>query len=215
VRGRPATTVIVTALAVSSAFLLGAARLPGSNRGYEPNQPIAFSHRLHVSDLEIGCAYCHTGAEISRHAGIPPMNVCMNCHRFVTGASRGGESAAAPEAGATEGKPQAEISPELRKLYDALARDEKLALVPGRTAQAVRWVKVHNLPDFVFFDHRSHVSVGVACQQCHGPVDTMDRIRQVAPLSMGWCVNCHRDASESGIAGKAVNAPTNCSTCHY
>jgi len=79
----------------------------------------------------------------------------------------------------------------------------------------VAWTRIHSLPDFVYFDHRAHVNAGVVCQQCHGPVETMERVRQVSDLSMGWCVNCHRDANEKGIGGRRVNASINCSTCHY
>jgi hypothetical protein len=76
-------------------------------------------------------------------------------------------------------------------------------------------VRVHNLPDFVYFDHRAHVTAGVTCQHCHGPIESMERVRQVETLSMGWCVNCHRDATENGISGQAVHASTDCAVCHY
>jgi hypothetical protein len=82
-------------------------------------------------------------------------------------------------------------------------------------AKAIPWVRVHNLPDFAYFDHRAHVVAGVACQKCHGPVETMERVRQVESLSMGWCVNCHRDANLHGVAGKKVNASLDCAACHY
>jgi cytochrome c peroxidase len=86
---------------------------------------------------------------------------------------------------------------------------------PARRAAPIAWTRVHNLPDFVYFDHRAHVNGGVSCQTCHGPVETMERLRQVSDLSMGWCVNCHRDANRSGIEGKRVNASTDCVTCHF
>jgi hypothetical protein len=177
--------------------------LPGNQQGYEPVQPIAYSHRLHAGELQMQCLYCHFGAETSRHAGIPPASVCMNCHRFITaplGAVRGEDELAQNEKRA----PRPVVSAELRKLYDAIGQGRPIA-----------WNRVHSLPGFVYFDHRAHVATGMACQQCHGPVESMERVRQVADLSMGWCVNCHREANRTGIAGRRVNASTNCSTCHY
>jgi hypothetical protein len=79
----------------------------------------------------------------------------------------------------------------------------------------IEWVKVHNLPDFVYFNHSAHVTAGVECQTCHGEVQTMERVRQVNDLSMGWCVNCHRDANANGVKGKKVYASTDCITCHF
>ncbi|PWT81659.1 MAG: cytochrome C [Blastocatellia bacterium] len=177
-------------------------RSPGNNQGYEPIQPIAFSHKLHAGDMQISCVYCHLGAETSRYAGIPAVSTCMNCHKTVT-------------ASAAQQRARAAESPELRKLYDALALDKKLAPVPGAIPKPIAWQRVHQLPDFVYFDHRGHVSAGVGCQNCHGPVDSMDRVRQVETLAMGWCVNCHRAANISGVAGKPVYASTDCVTCHY
>ena len=167
-------------------------RLPGNHQDYEPKQPIAFSHRLHAGELQISCVYCHSGAEKSQHAGIPATSVCMNCHKSVTASS-----------GALRDDPKA-VSDELRKLFESLKRDEPIP-----------WVRVHNLPDFAYFDHRAHAHAGVACQKCHGPVETMERVRQVESLSMGWCVNCHREANTIGVAGKKVNASLDCVTCHY
>lgn len=188
--------------------------LPGNQQGYEPEQPIAFSHRLHAGELQVACVYCHAGAEASRYAGVPPASTCMNCHRYVT-APYGAllaESDAASKAGRT---PRPVVSPELRKLYDALGLDEKMQPDPGRTPHPIAWLKVHNLPAFTYFDHRAHVQAGVDCQHCHGAVQTMERMRQVESLTMGWCVNCHRDASRTGVAGKPVKASTDCATCHY
>jgi hypothetical protein len=189
-------------------------RLPGNQQGYEPVQPIAFSHRLHAGELQLACVYCHTGAETSRHAGTPAASTCMNCHRFIT-APYGTLLAEAEEASKAKRPPRPVISPELEKLYDALGLDEKMQPDPDRERHPIAWVKVHNLPAFVYFDHRAHVNAGVDCQRCHGPVETMERLRQVEDLSMGWCVNCHREASRTGVAGKPVKASTDCSTCHY
>ena len=214
---RTVTIVLTVALLIALALLgsrLGGVNLPGIQQGYEPEQPIAYSHRLHAGELQIACLYCHFGAETSRHAGIPPAGVCMNCHAFVTaplGAVRAEDEAAARE----KREPRRVVSSELAKLYRALALGEDLRPVPGAARTPIAWVRVHNLPDFVFFDHRPHVAAGVACQICHGPVETMERMRQESDLTMGWCVNCHRDANRTGIGGKAVRASIDCVACHY
>ena len=177
-------------------------RLPGNQQGYAPEQPIAFSHRLHAGELQISCVYCHSGAEKGRHAGIPATSVCMNCHKTVTASF-----------GSLRDNPKA-VSPELRKLLTSYGLDDNLKRDLTK-AKPIPWVRVHNLPDFAFFDHRAHVNAGVACQKCHGPVETMERVQQVESLSMGWCVNCHRDANTHGVAGKKVNASLDCAACHY
>lgn len=189
-------------------------QLPGDQQGYEPVQPVAYSHRLHAGDLQVPCLYCHFGAERSRHAGIPPANVCMNCHKFVTapiGAIRAEDDLADQE----NRPPRRIISPELKKLYTALGLNDALKPDPAITPAPIQWVKVHNLPDFAYFDHRPHVTAGVICQTCHGPIETMERVRQVQKLSMGWCVNCHRQSNAVGVAGKPVNASIDCVSCHY
>ncbi|HEU0140249.1 MAG TPA: cytochrome c3 family protein [Bryobacteraceae bacterium] len=188
--------------------------LPENQQDYEPVQPIAYSHRLHAGELQIACQYCHFGAEKSRHAGIPAASVCMNCHRFVTaplGALREEDELAKSE----KRPPRAIVSAELQKLYDALALNAKMERDPAKQTQPIAWTKVHHLPDFVYFDHRPHVNAGVTCQECHGPVETMERVRQVPDLSMGWCVNCHRNANRTGVAGKPVQASIDCSACHF
>ncbi len=230
------TLVLLTALLFSLLVLVpkfNVYALPGNQRGYEPAQPIAYSHRLHAGDLQIQCLYCHSGAEKSRHAGIPAANVCMNCHRFISaplGAIRAEDEAARKENRA----PRRVVSPEIQKIYDALALDDQIKPDLSKRPTPIAWVKVDNLPDFVYFDHRPHVNAGVACQKCHGPVETMERVRQVEDLSMGWCVNCHRSVDRTGLDGKGnftsapapaaqgpvpvthrVYAPTDCSTCHY
>lgn len=217
--------IITLALAVGvvlvGLILATAARdvhLPANQQDYEPVQPIAFSHRLHAGELNIACLHCHGAAEQSRHAGIPAASTCMNCHRLVTAplASVQAEDKLAQE---EKRQPQRIISPELQKLYDDLGltlnEKQELAPDPKRTARPVPWVKVYNVPDFVYFDHRAHVGVGVTCQQCHGAVETMERVRQVGDLSMGWCVNCHRTANQDGINGVRVNASIDCVTCHH
>jgi hypothetical protein len=217
VTSRILTLTLVVALALSFFVLapqLLALRVPGNNQGYEPPQPIAFSHRLHAGDLQVQCLFCHSGAERSRHAGIPPASVCMNCHRFVTaplGALRAEDDAAARE----NRKPRRIVSPELQKLYDALALDEAMQPAAGKATHPIVWAAVHRLPDFVYFDHRPHVVAGLACQMCHGPVETMTRVRQEHPLTMGWCVNCHRELGGTGGPGKPTVPLIDCSTCHF
>lgn len=149
----------------------------GSQQGYEPAQPIAFSHAIHAGENRIDCRYCHTGVERSRHAGVPALATCMNCHAKV----------------ATD-------KPEVQKLAQA-----------ARDGRPVAWVKVHRLPDHAYFSHKSHVvSGGVDCRVCHGPAESMHRMRQESPLTMGWCVDCHRTEREKG---RAV-PPLDCSACH-
>jgi hypothetical protein len=211
---RTLTRLLALALTLAAASLAARANLPGNHQGYEPEQPIAFSHRLHAGELQIACLYCHAGAERSRYAGIPAASVCMNCHRYFTASARAlaAEDAAAEREGRA---PRPVVSPELRKLYDALGLGDTLRRDPARRPRPIAWVRVHSLPDFVYFDHRAHLAAGLGCRPCHGPVETMDRVRQVADLSMGWCVNCHRAAAREGIAGRAVRASTDCATCHY
>jgi hypothetical protein len=206
IRSRVLTIVLGIAVCFSGVLLVSRAaifHLPGNHQGYEPVQPIAYSHRLHAGEMQIQCQYCHFGADKSRHAGIPPASVCMNCHKFVT-ASLGAVRAEDEDAAKEKRAPRPIVSPELRKLYDAV-----------NTGTPIAWNRIHSLPDFVYFDHRPHVNAGVACQQCHGPVEAMERVRQVSDLTMGWCVNCHRDSNRTGVAGRTVYASINCSTCHY
>ncbi len=213
--------IVTVVLGVGVAFSLtvlvfgsSAMRLPGNQQGYAPEQPIAFSHRLHAGELQINCLYCHFGAETSRHAGIPASSICMNCHKFVSaplGAIRAEDKLAEEE----NRKPGRVVSTEIQKIYDAMGLDEALARDTAKTPASVEWIKVHNVPDFVYFDHRVHVGAGVACQRCHGAVETMERVHQVEDLSMGWCVNCHRRVNEIGVAGRKVNASLDCAACHY
>jgi hypothetical protein len=161
-----------------------------SNEGYAPAQPIPYSHRLHAGELKIPCLYCHSGAEKSKHASIPALNVCMNCHRVVK----------------TD-------SPYIKQITQAY--------VEGKP---IEWVRVHELPDYVYFPHKRHVAKGVSCQTCHGQVQEMDRVSQFAPLTMGWCMECHRgQTTPKNVLQKIYPnmkdphgpvAPVNCSTCH-
>ncbi len=209
--------VLVVGLAGSVMFLV--ARLqgvhwPGNQQDYEPVQPIEFSHRQHAGKLEIACLYCHFGAQTSRHAGIPPASLCMNCHGLVT-ASRDSVLKEYQVAQKERRPARPIVSDQLRPLYDALALDDKLQPDTSKKPTPIAWVRIHQLPAFTAFDHRSHVAAGVACQDCHGPVETMDRVRQVSSLSMGWCVKCHRDPAGHGVADRKAQASTDCSACHY
>ena len=237
IAGSPITTVLLMVglgfALLTAAPNLATVHLPGNQVGYEPVQPIAFSHRLHAGELQVQCVYCHSGAERSRHAGIPAASTCMNCHRFVT-ATRGAIRAEDEVAQQEKRAPRRIVSPEIKKVYDALALDDRMQRDPNESTLPIAWTKVYALPDFVYFDHRPHVNAGVTCQTCHGPVETMERVRQVGDLSMGWCVNCHRGVNANGLDGKGnfasapapaannlkpvirrVNASTDCSTCHF
>ena len=211
------TAVLLIGLGFSSLALvprLLSAHLPGSDQGFEPKQPIAFSHRLHAGEMQISCLYCHHEAEHGPHAGFPATSICMNCHKSVT--SLISEARAEFEAAKQEKRPVRKlVSPELAKLYTALGLDGKQQPDPTKTPTPIRWVRVHNLPAFARFDHRAHVGAGVECQHCHGPVETMERVRQFSDLSMGWCVNCHRDVNREGVEGKVVHASNDCATCHH
>jgi Cytochrome c7 and related cytochrome c len=217
------TYVLLAGLGVSGLALANHLRsfpFPGNQEGYTPEQPIKFfSHKQHAGDLGISCVYCHYNAGKSPHAGIPPANLCMNCHNFVT-ASADAVQAEKEEALRAVPKPRPErpiVSKKLEKLYEALGfaldADGKMKRDESKEQSAIRWVKVHNLPQYTRFDHRAHVSAGVKCQDCHGPVEKMDVISQSFSLSMGWCVKCHKDHKE--IEGKKVSPSTDCAACHY
>lgn len=189
-------------------------RRPDIEQGYSPQQPINYSHQLHAGELQINCQFCHSAAKHSQHAGIPASDVCMKCHKIVTSSFEVLQQEM-KQADQEKRKPQQIVSPELRKLYESLGLDETLQPKAGATPTPLPWVRVHDLPDYVCFDHRAHVSAGVTCQHCHGPVESMQRVRQTESLSMGWCVNCHREATSQGINGQSVHASTNCSVCHH
>lgn len=164
----------------------------GVDQGYAPVQPIHYSHRIHAGENAIDCKYCHSSARVSKHSGIPSLNICMNCHKSIA-------EVAGPEAGelssVTEDYSKEFYDKEIQKLYKAVGWDEATQSYTGDT-QAVEWVRIHNLPDFAYFNHSQHVSVaGIECQKCHGPVEEMEIMYQYAPLTMGWCINCHRETN--------------------
>ena len=147
-------TVVVMKVGIDGLFTVGV------QQGYEPTQPIAFSHKVHAGDNQIDCNYCHTGVRKSKNANIPSPNICMNCHSSIK----------------TESK-------EIQKIYAAIENNEP-----------IEWKRIHNLPDLAYFNHSQHVEVGkLECKTCHGPVEEMEVVSQYAPLTMGWCINCHRE----------------------
>ncbi|SNR40408.1 cytochrome c3 family protein [Hymenobacter mucosus] len=192
---------IVFVLAVLYESIQGAMGV-GLTQGYQPTQPIAFSHKLHAGEHQINCAYCHTSVYKSKSANIPSANICMNCHSQIK----------------TE-------SPEIKKIYRAIERK-----------QPIQWVRIHNLPDLAYFNHSQHTQVGgLECQTCHGPIQNMEVVYQYSPLTMGWCINCHRETplntkgnayydnlvklhdTKNGAVPFTVssNGGTECSKCHY
>ncbi|WP_448701189.1 c-type cytochrome [Mucilaginibacter sp. AW1-3] len=181
--------------------------------GYQPVQPIKYSHELHAGIMKIDCQYCHSGAYKSKNASIPSLNVCMNCHKTVK----------------TE-------SPEIHKIYDALGYDPATQKYDSTKARPIQWVRIHNLPDFAYFNHSQHVKVGkVKCQTCHGPIETMKEVYQYSPLTMKWCIQCHKrtdvdykgnayyekmvDVHEKIKRGEKVTEASmgglECGKCHY
>ncbi|HYE56257.1 MAG TPA: c-type cytochrome [Chitinophagaceae bacterium] len=155
-------------------------------QNYQPEQPIYFSHKVHAGLNQINCMYCHSGAWDSKHAGIPSINVCMNCHQSISTYEKG------PELTNADGE-TINGTAEIQKLYKAAGfTPGQLPWDPAK-GKAIEWVKIHNLPDHVYFNHSQHVRAGkVQCQTCHGEITAMDEVKQFADLSMGWCVNCHR-----------------------
>ncbi|MTG96853.1 MULTISPECIES: c-type cytochrome [Myroides] len=177
-------SVIVMVL-VGSYFAFGYMMQIGVDKGYEPVQPIHFSHKIHAGDNGIDCKYCHSAARSSKTSGIPSLNVCMNCHKNI--------SEFTGEAGKDYGKYTPEFyTGEIQKLYDAVGWDADAQKYTGKE-KPVKWVRIHNLPDFAYYNHSQHVNVaGLECQTCHGPVEEMEIMRQHSPLTMGWCIDCHR-----------------------
>jgi mono/diheme cytochrome c family protein len=191
----------------------------GVYQGYAPEQPIKFSHKLHAGDNKIACVYCHSGVEKSKHANIPSANVCMNCHMYI-------------QEGPTYGKE------EIGKIYAALDYNPETRTY-GKNQKPIQWIRVHSLPDHAYFNHSQHVAVGkIECTECHGPIDSMEVVQQYSPLTMGWCIDCHRKTEVDykdnkyyeELHKKFVNDPSykkgdkftigsigglECSKCHY
>ena len=160
----------------------------GVQQGYMPTQPIAYSHELHAGQYEIDCNYCHTGVRKSKSANIPSANICMNCHVAIK----------------TESK-------EIQKIYAAIDYDPETGEY-GEDTQPIEWVRVHNLPDLAYFNHSQHVKVGgLECETCHGPIKEMEVVYQYSNLTMGWCINCHR---ETNVKSKGSDYYTNLVELH-
>jgi mono/diheme cytochrome c family protein len=159
----------------------------GRQKNYQPVQPIYYSHKVHAGINQISCLYCHGNAWESKHAAIPSINVCMNCHKAISTYEKG------PKLFDEDGK-EIDGNAEIQKLYAAAGYTAGQPNWDPSKAKPVEWIKIHNLPDHVFFSHAQHVNAGkVQCQTCHGPVQDMDKVFQFADLSMGWCINCHRE----------------------
>lgn len=165
----------------------------GIDQGYAPIQPIHYSHKVHAGDNKIECQYCHSSARVSKHSGIPSLNVCMNCHKSIYEYKGNPEGPSAEDL--ANGYTNEFYTAEIKKLYKAVGWDEENQKYTGNS-EPVKWVRIHNLPDFAYFNHSQHVSVaGIECQTCHGPVEEMEIMYQYSPLTMGWCINCHRETN--------------------
>ena len=166
------TVFIILGFGVNSAWnlMLGV----GVTKGYAPEQPIAYSHKLHSGINGIDCNYCHHSARHGKSAAIPSANVCMNCHTYINEGPSG--------------------KAEIQKIYDAVGFDpEKGQYIEGYEQKPIKWVRIHNLPDHAYFNHSQHVVAGgLECQDCHGAIEEMEVVEQHAELTMGWCIDCHR-----------------------
>lgn len=172
--------------------------------GYQPKQPVPFSHEVHAGQLGLDCQYCHTQVFDSKQANVPATQTCMNCHDQIRA-----------------------DSDSLKKVRES-----------WETGQPIEWIRVHNLPDHAYFSHEAHVNVGVGCESCHGRIDQMEVVRQVEPLSMSWCLDCHRnpedqlrpvsdvttmgydpenrkEIGERLVTKKNIHPPQYCQGCHY
>jgi len=230
--------VAILAFIFAGYWLVNGAIGEGRQQNYQPLQPIFYSHKVHVGINQLNCLYCHAGAEKSRQAMIPSTNVCMNCHKQIN--SYTGE--ADHPLVTAEGK-QINGTEQIQLLYkyagwDPVKKDYNRDANGNIKATPIEWIKIHNLPDHVYFNHSQHVKVGqIQCQRCHGPIQDMDEVYQFAPLSMGWCINCHRqtdvqfvnnnyysifqkyhDEIKSGKREGVTEADmggTECQKCHY
>ncbi len=176
---------ILVLFCVGGYFTINAAIGLGRMKHYQPEQPIYYSHKVHAGTNQVSCLYCHGGAQDSKHANIPSLNVCMNCHKAIK-EYKG-------EAIYRENGIQVNGTSEIQKLYDYTGWNPN-AKRYDRPGRPVQWIKIHSLPDHVYFNHSQHVKVGKQqCQTCHGPIQEMPEVYQFADLSMGWCINCHRE----------------------
>ena len=177
---------VVFFLLSSAYFAYGWMMQIGIDQGYMPVQPIHYSHKIHSGANQIDCQYCHSSVRSSKHSGIPSLNVCMNCHENI--AEYNGEE------DLEKGYTKDFYTNEIKKLYKAVGWDEQSRTYTGDT-EPVKWVRIHNLPDFVYFNHSQHVNVaGIDCKECHGPIEEMEIVYQHSSLTMGWCISCHRES---------------------
>ncbi len=182
-----AAGVVLFSLVLGFAF--GAYALWPANleEGYQPEQPIEFSHATMAGKHQVDCLYCHSCAEKGRFATIPPTSTCMKCHKEIKPKNSKGE-----------------LLPDMVKLYRY-----------HESGEPILWEKVYDLADFVYFDHSRHVNEGVECMECHGDVEKMDRVQRVHSLKMGWCLECHKEPPPEGSPPwQKTRAPIYCSTCH-
>ena len=165
----------------------------GVYKGYQPDQPIYFSHKIHAGENKIDCQLCHSGAKYGKVSEIPSVNVCMNCHKGIS--EYKGKYI-------EEGKSRDFYTGEIKKIYEAAGWDEASQTYTGKT-KPIAWVRIHNMPDFVYFNHSQHVVAGeqtimkakkvdVVCKACHGQVPEMDKLQMANNFTMGWCIECHR-----------------------
>jgi hypothetical protein len=207
----PAGVLLAIGVLTYLPLLYGAGFAPETTSvGYQPVQPVPFSHKVHVGNLNMDCRYCHTTVDKSSFAAIPPTQTCMNCHAAIKSDSE-----------------------QLKFVRDSYSE-----------GTPINWIKIHDLPDFVYFNHSAHVNRGVACVECHGRIDQMDQVYQSKPISMAWCLECHRkpedrlrpreqvtnmewDVSSTGQTQRELGAQlkadyhirnsefmTSCTTCH-
>jgi mono/diheme cytochrome c family protein len=178
------TLVILVLFVVGGYYLVQGAIGLGRTKDYQPQQPIFYSHKVHAGTNQISCLYCHGGAWESKHAGVPSLNVCMNCHAAINDYK--GEKLYRENGEEVDG------TAEIQKLYSYTGYDVKAGKIT-KPGTPVEWTQIHNLPAYVFFSHAQHIRAGkVQCQTCHGPIQEMNEVKQFADLSMGWCINCHR-----------------------
>jgi len=176
---------IIVLFLIGGYFTIDAAIGLGRMKGYQPEQPIFYSHKVHAGTNQISCLYCHGGAQDSKHANIPSVNVCMNCHMAIKEYS--GEAITREDGSSVNG------TAEIQKLYEYAGWNPDLKKY-DKPGKPIEWVRIHNLPDHVYFNHSQHVKVGQQkCQSCHGNIQDMPEVAQFAELSMGWCINCHRE----------------------
>ena len=214
--------VLVGVLAFSLVFgtSFGVYVLWGANqeRGYQPEQPVFFPHSVMAGTHEMDCLYCHSNAEKGAHAGIPPVSLCMKCHQEILPKDHRGE-VRATIAELFEYWPEPYEDRNGNGKHDPA---EPYTDVNGNgrrdtDKKPIPWVKVHDLADFVYFDHSRHLTeeAGLECQDCHGEVETMDRVERVYSLKMGWCLDCHMEPPPEGAPEwQTTRAPIHCAACH-